>query len=417
MKNNRNTAIAVFVINIIIFLVLLILILFHFYPEIVKIEEMKEDIKTYKENYNEIVTKWLEYSDFKKVRGVSISNYQKKILTKIDQDFYNKNFINNWSEFKTYDEFLKNLDEKIKGDLKEKYDEKHDKIYNIMPIYVDSVSWNVASEWTMSDFKFVNLVENLLYKYNLTTTSPIWISDIQKVKEYSNTKNNSDLWSDIYKITLPLKIEWKKKKIISFIEQINKMWKVHKTENNHWVMELVIDDNSNFIEVDNIKMDEYIDSSPFILPSDKDKSLIDILKASDQKNEIFNIELELVFYVQWLANYKIKEEVLNVLGKLDANLDKENREKLARTNYNEVKKRLQTLKWKNKWDQLALRQLNEIDIYLKWISPKVSAILKDVSSWKKLLESFNKAEKYKGIFAIISAKLDTFDKTKTNNNN
>jgi len=416
MKNNKNTVVVIFVINIIIFLVLLVLILFHFYPEVLKIEEMKEDIKTDKENYNEILTKWLKYSDFKKVRGVSISNYQRKILTKIDQDFYNKNFINDLSKFKTYDEFLKYLDEKIKGDLKEKYDEKHDKIYNIMPIYIDSISWNVSSEWTISDFKFVNLVENLLYKYNLTTTSPIWISDIQKVKEYSNTKNNSDLWSDIYKITLPLKIEWKKKKIISFIEQINKMWKVHKTENDDWTVELVIDDNSNFIEVDNIKMDEYIDSSSFILPSDKNKSLINILKTSDQKNEIFNLELKLVFYVQWLANYKIKEEVLNVLGKLN-NLSKEDKEKLARTNYNEVKNRLQILKWKNKWDQLVLRQLNEIDIYLKWISPKVSTILKDVSSWKKLLESFNKAEKYKGIFAIISAKLDTYEKNKKVNNN
>jgi len=416
MKNNKNTVVVIFVINIIIFLVLLVLILFHFYPEVLKIEEMKEDIKTDKENYNEILTKWLKYSDFKKVRGVSISNYQRKILTKIDQDFYNKNFINDLSKFKTYDEFLKYLDEKIKGDLKEKYDEKHDKIYNIMPIYIDSISWNVSSEWTISDFKFVNLVENLLYKYNLTTTSPIWISDIQKVKEYSNTKNNSDLWSDIYKITLPLKIEWKKKKIISFIEQINKMWKVHKTENDDWTVELVIDDNSNFIEVDNIKMDEYIDSSSFILPSDKNKSLINILKTSDQKNEIFNLELKLVFYVQWLANYKIKEEVLNILGKLN-NLSKEDKEKLARTNYNEVKNRLQILKWKNKWDQLVLRQLNEIDIYLKWISPKVSTILKDVSSWKKLLESFNKAEKYKGIFAIISAKLDTYEKNKKVNNN
>ena len=413
MKNKKNTVIVSFVINIIIFIVLLSLILLYFYPEVMKIEKTKEDIKTYKENYNEIITKWLKYTDFKKIKNISLNNYERMILSKISVNFYNENFINN-GKFKTYEEFLSDLDSKIKWDLKESYNEKHDKIYNIMPIYVDNYIGLPENKGTISDFKFVNLVENLLHNYNLTTTSAIWIINIEKVKEYSNTKTNSDLWSDIYKITLPLKIEGKKKNIVKFMKGINEMWKVHKEDIN-WVKELVIDDNDNFIELEKIKMDEYIDSSPSVSPDEKEKWLIELLETSDQKNEIFPLEVKLLFYVQWLPNFKIKQEVLKVLWPIKIQWQKNNKIKIEKDNYNAIKARLQKIKLENKDDKLVLRQLNEIDIYLKGISSKVKAILKDIATWKNLLESFSKAEKYKSIFHTISTKLDTYDKIKNNN--
>jgi hypothetical protein len=120
------------------------------------------------------------------------------------------------------------------------------------------------------------------------------------------------------------------------------------------------------------------------------------------------------FYVQWLANYKIKEEVLNVLWKIQKDtlwsLSKEEIEKIKKTNYVEINTRVKKIKLKVKNDKLALKQLSQIEIYLKRIWKDITKILKDVASWKNLLESFDKSEKYKSVFSMISNKLDKLDK-------
>jgi hypothetical protein len=45
-------------------------------------------------------------------------------------------------------------------------------------------------------------------------------------------------------------------------------------------------------------MQEYIDNSPSVSSLDKGKKLIELLKSSNQKNEYFNVDLTLNFYVQ-----------------------------------------------------------------------------------------------------------------------
>jgi hypothetical protein len=42
-----------------------------------------------------------------------------------------------------------------------------------MPIYVDNIEVSSPTNATITDFKFINKIENLLYQYDLVTTSPI----------------------------------------------------------------------------------------------------------------------------------------------------------------------------------------------------------------------------------------------------
>ncbi len=410
---NKNAIILWLIINIIIATVLISLVIFYFVPSIFSIEDEKTVLWKLKVSYNLLVQRWLSYKDFKSMHSPDTTTYQKKILLKISPDFYNKYFINStswtWEKNKLYKDFLNNLDEQLKGELKDKYDKKQKEILSILPIYTEN--WGV-DEWQMSDFKFINNIEDLLYKYNLTTESPIWIKDIKKVKEYSNTHNmNSDLWSDIYVIKLPLSIEWKKKDIINFLQEIYKKWYVVKEFNKKtWEYTLKIMNSSQFMELSSIEMDKYIDSSPSVNAENKNKSLIDVLKTTYQKNQDFKLDTNLLFYVQWLPNYKIKETILNTLSSIKNTNNKTELKKLQTTNYLYLKQRLAKLLIKNKKDQLKLRQLNEIDTYLKWISKDILSIIKNTQLNKDLLKNYNKVSSYKSIFEIISKKLDSFEK-------
>jgi hypothetical protein len=59
---------------------------------------------------------------------------------------------------------------------------------------------------------------------------------------------------------------------------------------------LIINNLNNFVEITNIQMSDYIDSSTSVNTLDKDKTLIEVLKNSDQRNEMFELEINLVFY-------------------------------------------------------------------------------------------------------------------------
>jgi len=408
---NKNAIIIWLIINIFVAIILISLVIFYFIPSIFSIEDEKKDLWKLKVSYNLLIKRWLNYKDFKSMHSPNTTTYQKKILLKISPEFYNKYFINSGTgeNDKLYKDFLNNLDEQLKGEVKDKYDKKQKEILNILPIYTENDSVN---QWWMSDFKFINNIEDLLYKYNLTTDSPIGIKDIKKVKEYSNTHNmNSDLWADIYVINLPLSIEGKKKDIIDFLQEIYKKWYLAKEFNKKtWEYTLKIMNSSQFVELSSIEMDKYIDNSPSVNAENKNKNLIDVLETTYQKNQDFKLDINLLFYVQWLPNYKIKETILNILWNIKKTVNKNELEKLQKTNYLYLKQRVSKLLIKNKKDQLKLRQLNEMDMYLKWISKDILSIVKNTQLNKDLLKNYNRTINYKSIFEIISKKLDSFEK-------
>ncbi len=412
MKNNKINLISL-IVNTFIFLVLIFVSLSYFYPEIMNIENKKWNLLKLQNNYKDLNSNWLSYVNFKKIHLPETTNYEKRILFKIWHDFYSKNFINSDSKFKLYKDFLNNLDQDIKWKLKKDYDKKHNQIYSIIPIYVEWIN-DINSE-TLSDFKFINNIEQLLYDNNLTTNSQIWIKSLDKVKDYSeNSKVKSDLGSDIYSITLPLSIKGKKKNIINFLQEIYNMWIVHKWNIKKGEPDLVITNSNNFVEVDSIKMDKYIDDLPSLSVQDKDKSLIQLLKTSKEKDDDFKMDVKLVFYVQWLPNYKIKQDILNVVWNisedLKKSLSKKQLEELDSTNYNYIISKVKTLESLNKKDKLILIQLNEIDSYLKWLDSKMKLIVKDTNLDKNLLKNYNYIQRLKTVFSIINQKLEWFTK-------
>ncbi len=412
MKNNKINLISL-IVNTFIFLVLIFVSLSYFYPEIMNIENKKWNLLKLQNNYKDLNSNWLSYINFKKIHLPETTNYEKRILFKIWHDFYSKNFINSDGKFKLYKDFLNNLDQDIKWKLKKDYDKKHNQIYSIIPIYVEWIN-DINSE-TLSDFKFINNIEQLLYDNNLTTNSQIWIKSLDKVKDYSeNSKVKSDLGSDIYSITLPLSIKGKKKNIINFLQEIYNMWIVHKWNIKKGEPDLVITNSNNFVEVDSIKMDKYIDDLPSLSVQDKDKSLIQLLKTSKEKDDDFKMDVKLVFYVQWLPNYKIKQDILNVVWNisedLKKSLSKKQLEELDSTNYNYIISKVKTLESLNKKDKLILIQLNEIDSYLKWLDSKMKLIVKDTNLDKNLLKNYNYIQRLKTVFSIINQKLEWFTK-------
>jgi len=415
-ERNKNIIIVGLVITTIIFAILLLLILTYFYPKIMEIEDKKVEVENLLKEYNYLNTKGLPYTEFKKIKDPKTSLYQQKILAKIDKNFYEKNFLNNSNKYPSFLDFLSSLEKQINWDLKEDYDKKHDKIYNVLPIYSDSS--DEVKTGLLSDFKFINMIENLLYDYDLMSESPLWIKKIEKLKNYTETENKSDLSSDIYVIELPLDIEWKKKNIIDFLKYIKTMWNIEictKENVKKWEYgckyedQLIINNPTIFTELNSISMDKYIDSSPYISMEDKDEDLLDILTKTPQRNERFNMEIDLLFYVQWLPNYKIKESISNVILKLPKNLSEKDLQKLSRINFYSIKDRLKKLQIKYKNNKLISQQLNELDWYMKSIEKDIRSISKSLNKSEDLMSTYNKVEKYKWIFSLISDKLDEIE--------
>ncbi len=417
MRKERNNIILMgLVINIVIFVILITLLFLYFYPKLADIENKKANLSKLVNTYYTLKEKGLPYSEFKKIKDPNISAYQQKILWKIDKNFYEKNFLNN-GKFNNFSDFLNSLEEQINWNLKEDYREKYNKIYKILPIYAESSSSDIKSE-ILTDFKFVNMLENLLYEYDLISESPLWIKEISKLNNYSESKNKSDLSSDIYVIKLPLTIEWKKKNIIKFLTHIQNMWKIKlcnikdKCEKK-W--ELIVENSAIFTELNSISMWEYIDSSPSISIADKDKNLLEILTQTIQKNERFKLDIELLFYVQWLPNYKIKEFIKEVIWTVPKNLKQDKLDEISKINYSLIKSRLKKLQNKYKSNKLILQKLNNIDSYLKSIDKDIKGINKEIPKSKDLMAIYNKVQRYKWIFLLISKKLDEIESKEKNN--
>lgn len=321
MKLNKRIKSAIvqwIIINIIISIIFIMLLLFKVIPGFNIIEANKEKLSVTMGNINDINKKWVDFTTFKSlIKDLNVNDdYTLFIIKKLDKFFYDTNFINKWSD--SYTNFINDRVEEINKDFQEwTYNNKIESIDKILPTYISSWKGNNI----LSDFLFINYIENLLFSFNLELNSyNIGIPGLFPEKWYDNGKKNDIINTGIYSIPMKYIISWKKKDILEFIHFIKKVWNISIEEDEIVFYEDdVVNRNINgdkvtkdynlykhqIMDIKSISMKEYIDSSAWITEErNVNQSLEEYIKES-QWREKFEVNIEFDFYVKGLPTYDV----------------------------------------------------------------------------------------------------------------
>lgn len=405
-RRDENKIILWFIILIISTIILLIALFFSLIPRINEIEDKKAEVISKYNELTRIEKEWLTLDNLK----TSIETYSSELkidksyidsmLKDLSNDFYDKNIKNTTDS--SYQSFITKKIDNYKND--KSIDEKIDIVSNILPYY----SSNVESQKSLSDFEFINYIESIVETFNLTYSDTIWINEVIQLEDYllTNSDNSLDKW--IFKIPVNLTLSWKKSSIIDFLYYIENVWKISiDNENNNIVINKetssvwnifsefkrkklewkVYDKNQEYnifnnqiIDIENIYMDDYIDSSEqWLNNKDDTKEFLKYLKST-QDNEKFIIKVRLNFYVKWLPKYKIDEFVTSFDEKLKS-LDREVNILLWKNNDWNKKQKLMILKQNIENIKNSLVQNPEE-------KKEISVVYENISSYRKLLDEY-----------------------------
>ncbi len=428
--NGNNQAIfQSFLFNIVILMILIAVGSYYIYPEYQFSEEKKVEFQEVSQKYNNLITKGLSFGEFKKLHTTNSINkkWEKKILLNnilisFREDDYNDHFTSTGGIYTTF------LDLKI-IDAKEKRKQQQgsniiSKISKILPEYTSDSSLSKSS---LTDFKFINYIERLLDKFQLSTKDKIWIGNLveiwkRPIEKWEKRVKEDPLEGIIYKWLLKLSLVWEKKNIVNFIHYIENVWKISvknkevsipainrqkliinkdwkKIRNNYldivsYFKKWVNPYNNLLMEVENLTFSDYLDSSD--LPTPDNYSLIKLIKEN-QGDEKFKIEIELAYYVKGLPTFKI-EKFINGIIKRHTELSKvvvwwvayvsKNRSKLI------------------EGDSIAaIANLTKINTYIKWVKKDLDAIKKLLTKKENLWEIYKKSQDIHALFEIIRGEL------------
>lgn len=306
------------------FLILSGVFIVSLYPDIKEIQWKKQELSETFDTYNTIAKIWLDFNQFKRnVPSVSDSNYTSLLLENIDESFYSQHFTNTGAG--NYNTFLTTVEQKL-SDIKSS-DEyiKKDRYLNVfLPNYDKN---NSFWEDTLTDFYFINYIENLLYSFNLSYEWEIGVGDIVNVEREMQENNQSEVQIDalqenIYAIPLTFELIGRKSDIVDFLHYFENVSRI--TISQDWF--LVYSDQfirkriewslpwsdyniyeNQLSEIVSLSLEEYPDTS--VRSTD---SLINTMKNL-LWNERYEIDVVLNFYIAGVPSYRMQNYVNNVL--------------------------------------------------------------------------------------------------------
>lgn len=333
---------------------LTLFIFFYILPGIEEVEEIKKETYKLSKELKSYEDKWISLEALKKtIKDWSLEldkkinkDYVTKVLEDVDADFYKKNLENNKPN-KTYKEFIEEKEKEYK-DASESTSNKTKLTLWILPIYSDTIK----EEWSMTDFQFINYIESIVSTFNLSFNNSIWIKELKQIDKYSLSNSDNTLDKAIFEIPIELDIVWRKSSIIDFLHFIENVWKISidpetneltidketakngdlfsefKIKKLDWQRNHASKDyniyNNQIIDIENILMTDYIDSSEQNMTFEDTKSFLKYLKSTQDK-EKFEAKIKLNFYVKWLPKYKVEQlmaEFNNKINDLEKRISK-----------------------------------------------------------------------------------------------
>lgn len=396
-KRERNFIVFTFGFYVIVFIILLIYTFTYFIPNIKEIETKKQELRILYNTKSELEKKWLLYSDFKSLNQSTKDKYLISILSSIDKDFYDKNFINTWDS--NYESFISNKIVDINSwENNDKLKLLNSKISKILPSYLKDYSW--ANKDTLTNFKYINYLESIFQTFWLKTTDSLWITNIELLTDYNQMDWKNNNWLDVNLFSIPLKLtlKWKKDWIVNFLHFAKYVWKIELNNDSsdfyvykdkflktkYWdiILKWIPYDNlssyniyeNQLFEIDYIKLKNNIDSSNNFKWN---LELADYIKNS-QANEDYEIEVLLKFYIKWIQQYELSTFITNLLDKYT---------QLT----NEVNKKVKDPKT-NKYDIVTYKNIAK---YLNDLNSDMQNLKKELAKNQNLEQLYSKIVKHK----------------------
>lgn len=354
--------------NIVILVAFLSIFIFYFYPHIkVSIQDKSELLTSYNQ-YETIVKNGISYDEFVTLHQwkEGLDSYKDNVIKTITPDFYTNNIINTTD--KTFDEYLEGKKKEIDSSEKSAwYTKSLDVISMLIPQYV----WNtidMSNSWNiLTDYMYINYLENLFYRFNLDVLGEgLTINDTISIDEKTTvgqeTAGKKWIEANIFYIPISFDLKGKKKDIINFLYFTERVWSADISKNDEIVIyndrELasVFWSSKNpyegqLFDIESITMKDYLDS----FNTETVGGLINFVKST-QANESFEIEVNLRFYVRGKPNYQLKNFVSSELQRFDV-LNKKVTQTLSRVS-NMAEKSADTVVISNALRSLAFDMLN-----------------------------------------------------------
>lgn len=232
-KRQRNAIFINFTVFTTFTLIAVFVMIQYIIPGIQQVEAEKSETMQLYNKLQDISNKGIDFTTFtstyrsiyKSIPDSDKNSFQKNLVENLKEKFYNDYFKNETDS--NYQMYIKELGEKYTwADLDEKREEK---ISDILPEY----SENSYENWQfLTDFKFVNYIESLMYTFNLSYNNPIWIGSLEVADNYEIDKTSTSLDKNILYIPLELDVTWRKSSILSFIYYLQNVGKIYVGEDN-----------------------------------------------------------------------------------------------------------------------------------------------------------------------------------------
>lgn len=413
-KKEENLIITYFVIFLILLIWVLIVFFSYIFPNIKRIEEIKDESLNVYETFVRVQTKWMNFREFKEsinknpnflISWEEKSEYLNEIVNSVDEEFFDENLSNKW--WWIYSAFLKEQSEKIQE--WSPLEKKNEIVSRILPEYSEIVS-DLWKKW-LTDFEFVNYIESILETFSLTMGNRVWISDVTLLSDYSVWVLDTSLETNIYYIPLKLSLSWKRADVLDFLYFASNVWKIEIEE---W--ELKIDSdiapefrssfrgrylkwqwtennifNNQIFDIELISFRDYIDPMTTVTDKYINNPLVTYIKGTNFSEESrYEIEVNLRFYIKWLPIYKIENYIKSFIQ-----------------DFNRIKSETITNAENKKLNTVDRKKMLEINNTLWQLSRSViSEIERDMSSKDTINNAFNIVMRYRETLDEFQNNLD-----------
>jgi len=361
------------------------------YPRITTIEEKKKELVSSYQSLQKIRKQGLSFWEFKAgANSKQLDSYTRNILSNIDENFFSENFTNTGSQ--DYIPYLWEVEAAVQ-EVKSspEFLQKEEYLNNLLPTYDQdgSFSWE-----GLSDFHFINSVENLLYSFNLSYLWEIWIWELIDVNESDDSKSQSSstvwdkpeqslLQENIFKIPLGLTIVWQKTDVVDFIHYFENVSRISisgeefKVANDGFIKKRI--EGSKPSTSYNIYENQLADISTVVIRDYPDSSSLEtqwLLSAmkGDQAKEKIEVDLEIFFYVAWVPGYKMQTFVQDFISE----------QKILSAKVKQDAQKYTLQKYKYSWESeklIAIQKIQSLSIVMltlddevKMVTPKLAKI-------------------------------------------
>ena len=304
--------------NLLFFVLFLGGIFYYLIPQIKYIEDKKASLVDAYNTLQRLEKSGPQYADIQKFVAGSDefrTEFYTVLLENVSEEFYDEFFLNETDT--SYNDFLQSYERKLSEKKERPEIVKRDEIINELIPYYSEGDYN--GEESLSDFHFINYVENLLYSFNVSSQWDIWIWDLEVVEVFSK-EENSLFNNEIFKIPLSFQLVWRKVDVLDFIHFFENVGSIEVEKNtiqvyNDAFMSKSIEGdessgreysvyNNQISDIETITFQNYLDSSSLRSSG----NLIERVRR-DQSREGISVEVALNFYVAGIPGYKMREEI------------------------------------------------------------------------------------------------------------